>query len=386
MTVAQDHKSTAGGAVVRGWCPSAHRPMESGDGLVFRVRPFAGALTADQAMGLCDLADRFGNGVLDLTSRANLQIRGVGITQSDALLDALCQLGVVHPDPSVEAHRNILLPPDTIDGDLASCLHAALLRALPQMPDLPEKVGFAIDTGQVGCLAHGSADFRFELDCAGGLILRADGSGTGFAVTEETAIDSLGALIGWFVEKTARGPGRMARLMAQVDLPAAWTGTAPRASHPGIAPGAFQDGTVLGAPMGKIATADLRHLIAATGLTMIRPMLGRMLFVPGLRVATVQGFLAAPSRLMDIQACPGAPYCPQASIQTADVAQTLAGRTNGTLHVSGCAKGCAFPKPADLTIVGRDGRYDLVTNGRPWDEPQHRGLDLARLIEATSQT
>ena len=31
--------------VIRGWCPGALRPMESGDGWVVRIRPIAGGLT-----------------------------------------------------------------------------------------------------------------------------------------------------------------------------------------------------------------------------------------------------------------------------------------------------------------------------------------------------
>ena len=63
--------------VVQGWCPGAHRPMMSGDGLVVRVRPRLARLSAAQTLGLCDLALRFGNGTIDLTNRANLQLRGV---------------------------------------------------------------------------------------------------------------------------------------------------------------------------------------------------------------------------------------------------------------------------------------------------------------------
>ena len=62
---------------IRGWCPGAHRPMASGDGLVVRVRPPLGEVTPDQARGLADLAERFGNRAVELTNRANLQIRGV---------------------------------------------------------------------------------------------------------------------------------------------------------------------------------------------------------------------------------------------------------------------------------------------------------------------
>ncbi len=36
-------------------------------------------------------------------------------------------------------------------------------------------------------------------------------------------------------------------------------------------------------------------------------------------------------------------------------------------HVSGCAKGCAKPGPADLTLVGREGQYGIVIGGNPSD-------------------
>ena len=62
---------------IKGWCPSALRPMQSGDGFVVRIRPHGGRLSAEQAEGIADLAERHGNGLIDLTGRANLQIRGV---------------------------------------------------------------------------------------------------------------------------------------------------------------------------------------------------------------------------------------------------------------------------------------------------------------------
>ena len=61
---------------VRGWCPGALRPMLSGDGMLLRVRPMLGEVSAEAMRGLCDLAGRHGNGLIDLTSRANLQLRG----------------------------------------------------------------------------------------------------------------------------------------------------------------------------------------------------------------------------------------------------------------------------------------------------------------------
>ena len=67
----------------RGWCPSLARPMPTGDGLLARVHPPLGRLTPAQARAVAPGARRFGNGHVDVTARANLQIRGV--TRGDPL-------------------------------------------------------------------------------------------------------------------------------------------------------------------------------------------------------------------------------------------------------------------------------------------------------------
>ena len=62
---------------IRGWCPGALRPMESGDGLLVRVRPRAGRLATGDVIAIAAAAERYGNGLIDLTRRANLQLRGL---------------------------------------------------------------------------------------------------------------------------------------------------------------------------------------------------------------------------------------------------------------------------------------------------------------------
>jgi precorrin-3B synthase len=39
------------------------------------------------------------------------------------------------------------------------------------------------------------------------------------------------------------------------------------------------------------------------------------------------------------------------------------------IHISGCAKGCAHPAPAALTIVGTEAGCALVANGLARDTP-----------------
>jgi precorrin-3B synthase len=53
--------------------------------------------------------------------------------------------------------------------------------------------------------------------------------------------------------------------------------------------------------------------------------------------------------------------------------------------MSGCAKGCASAAPAPITLIGRDGAYDLLFDGRAGDEPLLRGLDLKRAQAAIEE-
>ena len=95
--------SMAATVEVKGWCPGVLRPMQSGDGLIARVRPWCGAFALDEARGLADASDRFGNGHIDLTRRANLQIRGLSDASVHGLQESLGKLGLVDRDAEIEA-------------------------------------------------------------------------------------------------------------------------------------------------------------------------------------------------------------------------------------------------------------------------------------------
>jgi precorrin-3B synthase len=71
--------------------------------------------------------------------------------------------------------------------------------------------------------------------------------------------------------------------------------------------------------------------------------------------------------LLRIEACPGAPDCRSSSVETRGDARLLAVLAEtcgygGRIHVSGCAKKCACPATADLTLIGDQGRYRLGTD------------------------
>ncbi|HEY0212393.1 MAG TPA: hypothetical protein VGC40_02250 [Paenirhodobacter sp.] len=357
---------------VRGWCPGALRPMASGDGLVLRIRPHGGRLSAAAVRALADLAAEHGNGLIDLGSRAHLQLRGIAAPGLPAIHAVLTGLGLLDPDPQAEARRNILTTPIWTDTETPQ-LVSRLERALQDAPELPAKFGFAVDTGAVAVLGGASADIRIERGVQG-LILRADGMDLGEPVSADEAPGRAVALAHWFMAQgggQGGGARRMAGCISGLHPPLRATQAPLRGAA--LQPGPTPWGFCVGLPFGQI-TADLLRDLGAVRLTPWRSLLleGRA------QVAPQPGLITDPADpLLRVCACTGAAGCLSASVQTRSLARALAAQVppGQVLHVSGCAKGCAHPGPADLTLTGRDGRYDLVIRGKPGDTADIGGLD-----------
>ena len=92
-----------------------------------------------------------------------------------------------------------------------------------------------------------------------------------------------------------------------------------------------------------------------------------------------------------IAACSGKPDCLHASVKTQTDALSFselfgkAPQSGIYLHVSGCEKGCAHPRASRVTLVGRDGFYDLVLKGKASDTPIRRGLDPIHVASALKE-
>lgn len=371
QTGAGSNRTTANSAVVRGWCPNAWRPMVAGDGLLVRVKPRLGRLSGQELAALCEASINYGNGLIDMTRRANLQIRGVREEGWRPLLDTLLELGLVDSDAGREGARTMLVAPDWRKGDDSHRVADELLQRLDELPDLPGKCGFVIDAGAEPVLPREPGDFRIERATDGGLMLRADGRASGVSVDRRGAVDALIALARWFVASDGARAGRMVRHDAP--LPAWATGAAmPAQARPPLVPGSWDRGMAYGLAFGR---AEARAFMEA-GNVRLTPW--RILLVEG--EASGLPFDPAADTLMRIEACPGAPDCPQASVETRDLARRLAPHVAGRLHVSGCAKGCASSLPADIVLTGRDGRYDLALDARAGAEPAHANLTAADLL------
>ncbi len=374
-------------ASVKGWCPGALRPMQSGDGLVVRVRPFGGRLDAAQTAGLAHLAERHGNGLIDVTSRANLQIRGVSETSHRLLLDGLAQLTLLDPDADTESRRNILVTPFWREGDETQALAAELEEALADSGlALPTKFGFAVDDGKSRVLAGNSADVRIERDAAGSLVVRADGARLGRNVARGEAVSTALAFASWFVE--SGGQGRMvAHLAAGAELPEGLRGKVQSAPIMAAArPGLYPQGAMVGIAFGQMPHMTLTQLSGCGHALRMTPW--RMVLSEGKRtMPTASGLITeAYDPALRVIACSGAPRCREAHADTRGLAAALAPNIGGAarLHVSGCAKGCAHSGAAAITLVATAKGFDLVRGGSTRDEPILRGLDRDDIVRDPS--
>ncbi|MGY3483276.1 precorrin-3B synthase [Bradyrhizobium sp. USDA 4011] len=376
---------------IKGWCPGALRPMLSGDGLVVRIRPRGGRLDAAQVAGIAELAARYGNGLIDLTSRANLQIRGVGDEGYPALIDGLAELGLLDTDSDTEAQRNVLVTPFWTADDDTPLLAAELERALASGSlGLPTKFGFAIDDGSERVLAGASADIRIERDRNGGLLVRADGAQLGLSVTRREAMQVALALAEWFVASGgARGEKRRmaAHLAGGASLPDCLRGDAepaPRSAEP--VPGLYPTGALVGLAFGQMPHQTLSHLAGSALALRMTPW--RMVLAEGMHEMPCGADLVTDldDPALRVIACSGAPRCREAHADTRALASALASfvPADARLHVSGCAKGCAHSGSADVTLVASSEGFDLIRCGTTRDAPVLRGLTRSDLVANTS--
>ncbi|HQS11082.1 MAG TPA: hypothetical protein PLK13_19850, partial [Xanthobacteraceae bacterium] len=162
--------------------------------------------------------------------------------------------------------------------------------------------------------------------------------------------------------------------------------------HP-LADGTFARG--IGLPFGALEAETFIALIEAAeqaGAREIRLAPGRALLAIGLtqdgaarleRSAATLGLLTDPADPRGfVAACPGAPACASgllpARALAPQVARALAPLLDGSfeVHVSGCAKGCAHPAPAAVTLVGRKAPPPPDLSPRPVPFPDSPPVDL----------
>jgi precorrin-3B synthase len=390
----------------RGACPGLSQPMPTGDGLLARITPTGATISCAAFAALCAAARSCGNGIIEVTSRGSIQIRGLTEASSRRLAAAVGRIeGPFCEGPAVLSNALSGLDPEEVLD--ATAIAAELRRALAAAAfsaDIAPKISIALDGGGALHLDTVAADVRLRA-APGGTCLHLAVAGDAESATPlgtimiehtvEAAVDIVGVVAAAGPTARARdilvasGAAAFRRAIADrlLELPR------PRRRSPAepIGTHALRDGNVaigLGLAFGHAdatALGELARAAAASGAAGFRTAPAYALLIMGLPpdgaapladIAQRLGFVvgaADPRRL--VVACAGAPICAAAEIATRTLAQTLAadvaipGAGAPMLHLSGCAKGCACARSTPLTVVGVNGRCGVVVNGSARDAP-----------------
>ncbi|ACB97065.1 precorrin-3B synthase [Beijerinckia indica] len=403
----------------KGWCPGALRPMPAGDGLLLRLRPPNNVLLLDAAQEIATCAAQHGNGQIELSSRGNLQMRGLMPQSVPEIQVRLKQLGLLDATAEAEAIRNIQISPlaGLTEASDIRPLAQNLAQALAEAPDLyqlPAKFGFLIDDGSLPSLADCPADVRFDYQTATNCF----SIGIGGTAASATRLDSCASedvvplalsLARTFLMLSgslAEAPRRMHALLDEIGAPAFAQAaglflTAPISSiTPKTLPIGPDDRNGLaflgaGAPFGRLSHGMLAGLAAAAhqaGVKALRLTPWRLFLLAGFpadRLAQLTKTLSRLGFILDpedprlaVVACAGAPACAEATTPVQSDAAALASlirhqaASGPELHLSGCAKGCAHPTSTPFTLVAKNGLYDLIIKGTSKSRPEQRALTI----------
>ncbi|MFB9953461.1 precorrin-3B synthase [Rhizobium puerariae] len=381
----------------RGACPALSTPMMTGDGLLARVA-LTDTITPAQLAELCRLARRHGSGMLDISARGNLQVRGLTET-SAPLLDADVRALNLPLREGLAVETPPLAGMD--DAEIADpCpLAEAIRQGARGIGGLAPKMAVVVDGRGRLRLSDLLADIRLTaVNSREWKLLLGGTEATGrvFNVLRETqaadaALDLLGRLASAGTRARGRDlgdglPANEEPVFSGTGLVTAGTG-AP-ASPFGLF--ALSDGlhaVGIGPAFGQAGAENLAALCTEAerlGIRSLKPTLDHSLLFFGARQACRalavfagrRGFVTSGTDPRShIAACPGSPACSSARVAThdiaADAATQCADLLDGSfkLHVTGCPKGCAHPEPSALTLCGTSDGTSLIGQGKAADRP-----------------
>ena len=135
--------------------------MPTGDGLLVRLHLPLGRLTAGQLRAVAVAAQSSGNGLIDISSRGNLQIRGISVRSHPALVERLAAAALTGSSGPRAPRRTIVSPlagRDQTDHVDASALAEQVEAAAQTVEGLPAKLVIAVDGGGLFPLVELAAD------------------------------------------------------------------------------------------------------------------------------------------------------------------------------------------------------------------------------------
>ncbi|MBT2405096.1 MULTISPECIES: precorrin-3B synthase [unclassified Streptomyces] len=387
-------------------CPGALRLHGADDGFLARVRIPGGLLTAAQAAVLGLAADRFGDGHLELTSRGNVQLRGLADGCGAGLAELLDAAGLL-PAPSHERVRNIVATPlsgleGTARPDVLPWARELdrLLCASMRATALSGRFLFAFDDGRGDVAALGPDVTVLAVPDGRALVrlgpapdaveLAAPDAARAALLAAEYFLDAADAAgnRAWRVSELppehALDAGEFSVRLGAAGIDAvcapavAWPyAPPPRPWGPGVGDRAAL--CVL-PPLGRLTSEQWRVLVQAAERgngelritpwrTVILPWAGARMPIDGLGRIERAGLVLAPDSAWEsVTACTGRPGCAKSLADVRADARAVVELAQGRLpvHWSGCERRCGHPRGTDwvdVVATAGDG-YELSVPGR----------------------
>lgn len=395
-------------------CPGLFYTTAAQDGQLVRIRIPGGLLNGSQCRVLAEVAEQLGAGAIDVTNRANLQIRGLRSAVPAAILSQLQIAKLAAPLGGVDHLRNIMASPTAgIDPaqllDTRSTVWALdeYLASEAAMAGLSPKFSIGIDGGEQVSIAQQPNDIRLmaiehpgDWELAAGVYFRLSLAGVNpcseILLQPEVCVAVVAALAKLYLDRVRQTPEaqqsvrkpRLKQILADVDLAGYLTSSmegvtvlrcpmgSPRgaaAAPLGVHPqrdGKFFLGIAL--PLGRLQSNQLRQLADlaeryGSGWLRLTPWRNLLLAdLPAHHLAPVQQAIerlelstATTSIWGGLVSCSGSTGCAASATDTQTDALTLAASLAQlpldqpiAIHFSGCTKSCAHHGSSDLTLVG----------------------------------
>lgn len=366
----------------RGACPTLDIPMQTGDGLLARIRIAGGRIDPTRLELLAVLCGTHGNGIIEITARGNLQVRGLAPASVAEFAASVRNIVTVETGLVVET------PPLAGDDPLEFVDPRSVAQAIrglagPFSARLGPKVAVVVDgNGQIG-LAGLKADLRLVAADRERWLVSVGAQLLGTTIAPIDCARIVLAALAALGDQARAGDIDLAALLAVLgDLVEPSAPVSQATSSPiGPFPLRGRSATGLGLPFGAIAWESVAALADGAwrfGISEFRLAPHHGLLTIGadpsvIAEAAEVGFITHPGDpRRRISACIGSDGCASGFVPARQVAARLAASLpeNTELHVSGCAKGCAHPRPAAVTLVGQHGGYGLVIDGTAGDTPR----------------
>jgi precorrin-3B synthase len=354
-------------------CPGALQLHRAADGALARIRLPGGMIEPVALEALAHAATRFGSPAMELTSRGNIQIRG--ITDTGALADAVAAAGLL-PSSTHERVRNIVASPlsgrRSGSADVREWVRRldAAVCAEPALAALPGRFWFGIDDGR-GDVSGLAADVGAHVTGKSVALLLA-GRDTGVRVEPTDVVATLVSIAqrfvgirdnAWRVAELADTSVLIEGRTRSAEPGATW----PALSRPPVGWIAQDDGRIaLGAavPLGVLQSRVAEYLAAIAAPMVITPWRSVLVFDLDEGVADAALRVLAPMGLvfddnspwLDVSACTGSPGCEHSAADVrADASRAVGTFGGGHRHFVGCERACGSPPTGQVLIATGDG-------------------------------